>query len=122
MANANAIGALLRQARQEAHIGLRELARSVEVSPGYLCDVEHGRKSPHFDLLRKLGKWVRIEPQWLDDPVIAASWLSATPRAVAVLRAMREAQLSETALDGLQRHVESLGNRCAAANERCRGG
>jgi transcriptional regulator with XRE-family HTH domain len=39
-------GSILRNLRLNAKIGLRELARLVKISPGYLSDVEIGRVPP----------------------------------------------------------------------------
>ena len=39
-------GSMLRSLRLDAKIGLRELARFVKISPGYLSDVEIGRVPP----------------------------------------------------------------------------
>lgn len=39
-------GSILRNIRLDAKIGLRELARFVKISPGYLSDVEMGRVPP----------------------------------------------------------------------------
>ena len=39
-------GELLRSIRMDAEVGLRELARFINKSPGYLSDVENGRVPP----------------------------------------------------------------------------
>lgn len=39
-------GEILREMRLKAGIGLRELARLIDKSPGYLSDVENGRVAP----------------------------------------------------------------------------
>jgi transcriptional regulator with XRE-family HTH domain len=39
-------GDILKTCRLESGIGLRELARMIRISPGYLSDVEHGRVPP----------------------------------------------------------------------------
>lgn len=35
---------LLQQARRDAGVSLREMARGLGISPSYLCDIEHGRR------------------------------------------------------------------------------
>lgn len=42
----NSFGEILRDFRVKAGFGLRELARRVNISPGYLSDVENGRVPP----------------------------------------------------------------------------
>jgi transcriptional regulator with XRE-family HTH domain len=42
----DSFGSILRSIRLNAKIGLRELARLVKISPGYLSDVEIGRVPP----------------------------------------------------------------------------
>lgn len=42
----DSFGSILRSIRLDAKIGLRELARLVKISPGYLSDVEIGRVPP----------------------------------------------------------------------------
>jgi len=39
-------GDMLRDLRLETGVGLRELARMIHASPGYLSDVENGRAAP----------------------------------------------------------------------------
>jgi transcriptional regulator with XRE-family HTH domain len=43
---ASSFGETLRNLRIRAEIGLRELARMIDKSPGYLSDVENGRVPP----------------------------------------------------------------------------
>ena len=42
----NSFGETLREVRIKAGVGLRELARLINKSPGYLSDVENGRVPP----------------------------------------------------------------------------
>jgi hypothetical protein len=39
-------GAYLRKLRLAAGVGLREAARQLELTPGYLCDIELERRNP----------------------------------------------------------------------------
>lgn len=47
----NAVGAQIRSLRLARKIGLRELARRANVSPGFLHDVESGKRSASVDTL-----------------------------------------------------------------------
>ncbi len=56
----NIFGDTLRRARLDAGLGLRELARRIDKSPGYLSDVENGHVPPPteaviIDLAETLG-------------------------------------------------------------------
>jgi len=118
----NSVGPAIRKARIAAKMGGRELARTMKISAGYLCDIEHGRRAPSIDVLARLPRHLWIETAWLDQSA-ASAWLTAKPGAASLIRALREADLTDDALEGLQRHVESFyRNRCAAAHARCIGG
>lgn len=43
----------VKKLREKAGIGLRDMARLVGVSPAFLCDVEHGRRTLSPELRRK---------------------------------------------------------------------
>jgi transcriptional regulator with XRE-family HTH domain len=47
----NDLGARLRQAREEQHIGLRELARRLGVSPSLISQIETGKSEPSISTL-----------------------------------------------------------------------
>ena len=49
------LGGTIRKLRLKVHITLRELARRVDVSPAHLSDIEHGRRMPSDDLLRRIA-------------------------------------------------------------------
>ena len=48
------LGAEVRTRRESLNIGVRELARRIEVSPSYLCDIETDRRAPALDTLNSL--------------------------------------------------------------------
>jgi transcriptional regulator with XRE-family HTH domain len=48
------LGAEVRTRREALNIGVRELARRIEVSPSYLCDIEIDRRAPALDTLDAL--------------------------------------------------------------------
>lgn len=50
----SALGARLRELREERNLGLRELARRTGVSPSFLSEIESGRRSPSDTVLEKL--------------------------------------------------------------------
>jgi len=48
------MAAMIKEARLEKELGLRELAKLVECSPGFLSMVEHGTKRPSSELMDRL--------------------------------------------------------------------
>jgi len=48
------LGAEVRTRREALNIGVRELARRIEGSPSYLCDIETDRRAPALDTLESL--------------------------------------------------------------------
>lgn len=59
------IGKLIRQKRIEKNIGVRELAREVDVSPGYITQLEKGTyKNPSQTVLMKLFDLLKFENKY----------------------------------------------------------
>ena len=54
------VSAALRRARLQAGISQATLARQLGISPGYLCDVELGRRTLPQSYCRKLPNEVRL--------------------------------------------------------------
>ena len=64
-------GSILRNLRLNAKIGLRELARLINISPGYLSDVEIGRVPPPSEaVILYIAKVLNVDKRKL---LIAAS-------------------------------------------------
>lgn len=56
------VGEIIRAKREEKKIGLVELARRIEVSPGYLSQLEHGRKrNPKMEIVMKLMQELDVD-------------------------------------------------------------
>lgn len=51
-----ALGQRLREARVARSMGLREVARALDISPGYLSELEHGGRTPSLDTLQRLAE------------------------------------------------------------------
>jgi transcriptional regulator with XRE-family HTH domain len=48
---------MLKASRKASRIGLRELARKAKVPPGYLAELEAGKKrNPSLDVLKRLAR------------------------------------------------------------------
>jgi transcriptional regulator with XRE-family HTH domain len=66
----------IHDARSKRGMGLRELARSAEVSPGYLTKIERGEANPTFAVIQRLATALDTEPSSLvamDDGVERSS-------------------------------------------------
>jgi transcriptional regulator with XRE-family HTH domain len=51
----------IKQIRKKQNVSQKELARKAEISPQFLCDIEHGRRKPSFDTAIKLAEALDIE-------------------------------------------------------------
>jgi transcriptional regulator with XRE-family HTH domain len=59
-------GKKLRELRIQSEIGLRELARLIDKSPGYLSDVEHGHvPPPSEDVILKIAAALNLDKKKL---------------------------------------------------------
>jgi len=59
-------GEMLREIRINAGVGLRELARLIDKSPGYLSDVENGRVAPPSEeVLVHIARALSVDKQRL---------------------------------------------------------
>jgi transcriptional regulator with XRE-family HTH domain len=57
MTRRGGFGRVLRALRKTKGLGLRELAKNADVPPGYLAELEGGKKkNPSLDVLKKLAK------------------------------------------------------------------
>ncbi len=55
----------LRQLREEAGLSQSEVGRRMGVTPGYICDLERGRRSPQVGTLAVLGEALGVSPYHL---------------------------------------------------------
>jgi transcriptional regulator with XRE-family HTH domain len=63
--NVDAIGAYIREQREQAKISLRQLAQAAGVSNPYLSQVERGLRRPSADILQQIAKGLRISAEVL---------------------------------------------------------
>jgi transcriptional regulator with XRE-family HTH domain len=63
--NVNAIGAYIREQREQAKISMRQLAQAAGVSNPYLSQVERGLRKPSADILQQIAKGLRISAEAL---------------------------------------------------------
>ena len=50
----------IKQIRKERNMRQKELAEKAEISPQFLCDIEHGRRKPSIDTAIKIAEVLNI--------------------------------------------------------------
>ncbi len=116
MANPHArrtLGQMLRDTRVAKGLGLRELARRVNLTPSYVSDIENDRRVPAEDVLRKLGTELDLS---FDDLMSKAGklgdqaerYIKDVPEAVTLFRRISEKQLSPQQLAELRKVADRL--------------
>ena len=89
--------------------GLRpsEVAGVVGVTPAYICDIEKGRRTPSHPLIAKLCDLYHLDRDMVTSlfgmiPPDIAAYLDQNMAALALLRALTDAQASPAAIDRLR--------------------
>jgi transcriptional regulator with XRE-family HTH domain len=93
-----AIGAYIREQREQAKISLRQLAQAAGVSNPYLSQIERGLRRPSADILQQIARGLRISAEAL---YVQAGFLEDRPPGPGV----REAVLSDPELTERQRQM-----------------
>lgn len=88
-----ALGAALRGYRNDQHVTLRELAQLSRVSPGYLSELERGRKEVSSELLASVCQALGVTVA--DVLIQAASTMSVHKEAERITAAAAAARKSE---------------------------
>jgi transcriptional regulator with XRE-family HTH domain len=106
-------GKKLRDFRIQADIGLRELARLINKSPGYLSDVEHDNvPPPSEDVILKIAAVLNIEKKELlkaaqkMDPEISR-YVAREPEVADFLRMAREKKFDSDDWETLTKLAEA---------------
>jgi transcriptional regulator with XRE-family HTH domain len=96
--NVSAIGAYIREQREQAKISLRQLAQSAGISNPYLSQIERGLRRPSADILQQIAKGLRISAEAL---YVQAGFLEDRPPGSLV----RDAVLSDLELTERQKQM-----------------
>ncbi|MGO8960957.1 MAG: helix-turn-helix domain-containing protein [Streptosporangiaceae bacterium] len=96
--NVSAIGAYIREQREQAKISLRQLAQSAGISNPYLSQIERGLRRPSADILQQIAKGLRISAEAL---FVQAGFLEDRPPGSLV----RDAVLSDLELTERQKQM-----------------
>jgi len=96
--NVSAIGAYIREQREQAKISLRQLAQSAGISNPYLSQIERGLRRPSADILQQIAKGLRISAEAL---YVQAGFLEDRPPGSIV----REAVLTDREITERQKQM-----------------
>jgi transcriptional regulator with XRE-family HTH domain len=96
--NVPAIGAYIRDQREQAKISLRQLAQAAGVSNPYLSQIERGLRRPSADILQQIARGLRISAEAL---YVQAGFLEDRPTGSGV----RDAVLTDPDLTERQKQM-----------------
>ncbi len=96
--NVPAIGAYIREQREQAKISLRQLAQAAGVSNPYLSQIERGLRRPSADILQQIARGLRISAEAL---YVQAGFLEDRPAGTGV----RDAVLADPELTERQKQM-----------------
>jgi transcriptional regulator with XRE-family HTH domain len=113
--NVGAIGAYIREQREQAKISLRQLAQSAGISNPYLSQIERGLRRPSADILQQIAKGLRISAEAL---YVQAGFLEDRPPGSIVRDAvLTDAELTERQKQMLIEIYESFRKETLIARE-----
>jgi transcriptional regulator with XRE-family HTH domain len=113
--NVPAIGAYIREQREQAKISLRQLAQAAGVSNPYLSQIERGLRRPSADILQQIARGLRISAEAL---YVQAGFLEDRPPGPGVRDAvLTDPELTERQKQMLLEVYESFRKESAARNQ-----
>jgi transcriptional regulator with XRE-family HTH domain len=113
--NVPAIGAYIREQREQAKISLRQLAQAAGVSNPYLSQIERGLRRPSADILQQIARGLRISAEAL---YVQAGFLEDRPPGSGVHDAvLTDPELTERQKQMLLEVYESFRKETAADNQ-----
>ena len=113
--NVPAIGAYIREQREQAKISLRQLAQAAGVSNPYLSQIERGLRRPSADILQQIARGLRISAEAL---YVQAGFLEDRPSGTGVRDAvLADPELTERQKQMLLEVYESFRKESASAGQ-----
>ncbi len=113
-----AIGAYIREQREQAKISLRQLAQAAGVSNPYLSQIERGLRRPSADILQQIARGLRISAEAL---YVQAGFLEDRPPGPGVHDAvLADPELTERQKQMLLEVYDSFRKEAAGRTGRCR--
>lgn len=110
------LGDILRDARVELDLSLRDLAKKLDVAPSYLSDIENNRRVPAEEVLGNMARTLKLDFDELmaragrfgDD---AVRYMQRTPAAGVLFRKLAQSDLSGDLVEKLIKQSEVLAGR-----------
>jgi transcriptional regulator with XRE-family HTH domain len=107
------LGEVLRGARNNADLSLRDLAKKLSVTASYLSDIENDRRVPSEEVLGELAKVFNLK---LDDLMALAGrvgddgerYLKSHPSAGVLFRRLTDQRMPEEDLQKVVKYVDGL--------------
>src|SRR4051794_8409056 len=98
------LGEVIRRARKDKNLTLRDLASRLDLHYAYLSDVESGRRTPSEDVLKDIAKHLRLDFEYI--MALAGRlgergnrYLMRHPKATLLLLRISRAKLTDDQLD-----------------------
>ena len=107
------LGDIINSARVDKHMGLRALARELDIAPSYLSDIENNRRVPSEAVLRDMARVLDLDFDRLMQEAgrlgkDAERYLRQNRRAGQLFRRIAASQLDQDALGKLEDLVAGL--------------
>jgi transcriptional regulator with XRE-family HTH domain len=107
-------GETLRALRVAQHLGLREMAVTVDISPAYLSRIERGKeRPPKPEIIKKFARILAADPDVLfrlsssTDPEVVG-FLRDQPQAMNLLRFVQQSEFTPRELESLLKAAEEI--------------
>ena len=107
------LGDLINEARIRKRLGLRALARELEIVPSYLSDIENDRRVPSEAILRKISQQLDLDFDMLMQQAgrlgeDAEQYLKQSQLAGQLFRRIANSQLDERGLEELMANLDDI--------------
>ena len=107
------LGDLINKARVDKRLGLRALARKLDIVPSYLSDIENDRRVPSEAVLRKMSQLLDLDFDVLMQQAgrlgeHAEQYLRQDQLAGQLFRRIAESQLDRKGLEGLLTNLDDI--------------
>jgi transcriptional regulator with XRE-family HTH domain len=110
------LGEIVREARIAKEKSLREVAKTLDITPSYMSDIENDRRIPSEDVLRSITKLLDLDFDQLMAMAgrfgeTADRYMKKQPIAGVLFRRISENNLPEDALRELLKKADELGKK-----------
>ena len=107
------LGELINSNRVNRRLGLRALARSIDIAPSYLSDIENNRRVPSEEVLIRISEVLEIDFNILMREAgrlgkDAEQYIRDNELAVQLFRRIADSQLNEEGLKALLANLDEM--------------